>query len=357
MSKYYRLTFIVLGAVLAGLVVLTLVSLSYSKLARDRKRTATEKLDKITEEVTVIETRQKNLERDMKPVDTFVRAWAPAISEGASKDLSLTLPYSLMDAGARKFGLTANAPRTPPAKDISFLGRSYRVQPVTVSGSLNSLVKLCSWLGDVEQTYPYARVEEVTLAAASAGGNLTMKISLQQPITQEDLNKKANLGLYPLNGFEPGVASTWNDYLPQTLKGAEVVNLPSTWNPLLPTSPENSAITYLPTDETSAKIQNAFDSLIQTVIRAPNPAACGAMIAGRIYHVGDEVYDRVANTGGVRPKKIGYLAGCIVKLSAIREDSIVFQVSVIPTDLKKAPTTVNATFRLPPTFCVSPSNP
>lgn len=179
---YYKTTFMGMAAVLAGLVIMCIWAASWSGSEADRLSKATTAATASRRMAEGAEATLGAFNKSMVPVRAFVKAWTPYVKQGEQKDLATTMRGDLESIAQTKMNLVTDQPTTPQPVDYPFGGITYSVQKVSLRASGENLNSLLTWLGEAEKGYPYARVEQVSIMAQPGGSNVSLTLTLDQPL-------------------------------------------------------------------------------------------------------------------------------------------------------------------------------
>jgi hypothetical protein len=129
----------------------------------------------------------KAIEQAMRPVQDFMRAWEPYLRPFPRETNFAEAVRSAMDAEAqRKLNLLVDASETPAPSKYTFGGRTFQVQKVTRRANGENLVALLTWLGLVEELFPYARVDKCEVSVGT-GRNSALLVTLTFPLVSTQL--------------------------------------------------------------------------------------------------------------------------------------------------------------------------
>lgn len=157
-------------AVLAILLVAGFVAYqsSASMLSNARLRLQTvESVLAENQHMLVIKTAQKNdILSGMPAINSFLQEWTPLMSEGAMPG---QIGLELTDL-SRRLGLAGNRRPTPLRTDYP-LGDSTTTLQMVGFSVIGDYRTTLSWLGSVEDRFPAARVESLTLSGSGSASN------------------------------------------------------------------------------------------------------------------------------------------------------------------------------------------
>ena len=313
MITYYRKTFCVMGAVLAGTVVAAILSNGWAESKIAASETAIVDARDRDEKASQEEVRLAQRSQQMEAVVRFRNEWKKYLPAGRDGELAMALRSSMEEEAQKKLGLVVDGVQTPAASQYALGRRNYKVQSVTMRASGSDLNKLLVWLGDVEQMYALARIEEWEL---TGGAQMpALKVTVLQPIVDLALARQE-----PKINFEVGAPETWLSYLPERVKGAHGINLGR--NPLQPVAVKSSPMPLAPgRDEWSPRLQQALARKVRSVVRGPRPMV---MIGDRMVRIGEEVV--------IGPKAEPLLPDVLVRLKEVTGEDLVFLVSSLRAD-------------------------
>ena len=188
--RHYRNVFIALGgAWLLGLAC-ALWALGYDGELRGQRDKAREAGRQAFERLVFARRAQSELEAGMPPLRSFLKAWDPHLRRGSDeREVGIALRAGLEALAQQRLSLVTDQATTPEAGRVLLGGRSLRVQRVSLRASGESLAALVTWLGEAEQSFPYARVEAWELASAG-GANCSLRAMLSQPLSGESSERK-----------------------------------------------------------------------------------------------------------------------------------------------------------------------
>lgn len=129
------------------------------------------------------EAQERMLEEQGRVRRAFMKAWEPHLAPVPAKDLGNYL-RNTMATLAMRTGLTSEG-ATVPAEPRSYpVGpKMIRVQQVSLNVISESLPAELTWLGAVEERFPTARVESLTLSGY-ASRSVQLSVTLLHPVEE-----------------------------------------------------------------------------------------------------------------------------------------------------------------------------
>lgn len=337
MKSYYTQTVIGMALVLVTVTAAAVLGNSAAETAKAR----------YSHEVSVARTRLEarathrqalvELEQAIQPARKFSLAWHH-VANFATKPSAEVIRSDIETIAQRQLGLVIDGAITPQPERYSFGGGSLPVQRVTLRASGKDLAGLLTWLGAVEEKYPFALIELCEFNS-NVGGNTGLTIRLAQP-----LQDPASIGSAGPDAAEdvrslPALitAARWSDYYPLGLKGAIAVGFQR--NPLQPAiMPDFARVTvsHGGEDALAEKLESAVAGRLHSVVRGSVPII---NVDGKLFRVGDEL---VIGTGREKP-----VIDVKTKLKQIGAQQLVFHVSGGTTD---KPIECDVAYKLPTFF-------
>lgn len=181
MSAYFRNTIIVALFITAGFVVALFTSMVWVKQQRSRFTEAVNAESYARIEKSRSEGEMKTREISIQVLRDFRTAWEPSLRVAPAKDLGNFIRNELARK-ATQHGLVSEGAVTPPEpKNYSIGGSITHVQQVSIKVVGESLPQIVSWLGSVENTFPIAKIDSVTLTPYGSR-SVQMGISMLYPI-------------------------------------------------------------------------------------------------------------------------------------------------------------------------------
>lgn len=117
----------------------------------------------------------------LRPLKEFSKAWEPHLRPAPAKDVGNFLRNALATLATRT-GLTSEGATVPAEPRAYAVGGSViRVQQVSLNVVSESLPAIVTWLGAVEERFPYARVESLALSGY-ASRSVQLSVTLLQPV-------------------------------------------------------------------------------------------------------------------------------------------------------------------------------
>jgi len=181
--KYYKGTLIAMGVSLVGVFLLALMLNSWANEAQEQGEALRREASAAERRAVELEQQRDVAIQEAAPVLDFLKAWKPYLVQAGTRDIGSRMRAEMEAIAQRRLGLVADMPVTPAPASYIYLGREYKVQQVGMQGNGENLANLITWLGAVEQTYPYARVSEWVLRGSGAR-NSALQLTLLQPIEE-----------------------------------------------------------------------------------------------------------------------------------------------------------------------------
>ena len=135
-------------------------------------------------------------DRAVTPLREFTRSWQTHLSPAGQRELGNHVRNSLTTLATRT-GLTSEG-ATVPAEPRSYAagGSVIRVQQVSLNVVSESLPAVITWLGAVEEQFPYARVEGVTVSGY-ASRSVQLALTILHPVDDSSPTPMASIANLP----------------------------------------------------------------------------------------------------------------------------------------------------------------
>jgi hypothetical protein len=181
----YSFALAVLGILLVAGCVACKTSATMLSNARLRQQTAEAALAENQGTLATMTARKYNILAGMPAIDSFLREWTPLMSEGAMPG---QIGLELTDL-SRRLGLAGTRRPTPLRTDYP-LGDSIKTLQMVGFSVTGDYRTTMSWLGNVEDRFPAARIESLTLSGSGSAANeveltLTLGFWLNDPDTKK----------------------------------------------------------------------------------------------------------------------------------------------------------------------------
>lgn len=160
----YRMTFVVMFVVLAGLIAGQQWTSGWIDSSGEKVRTEdANKQSKLAKDKQ-LEERQKNANRTRPLISAFIARWQPFMQPFSGEKDFVGSFLALIDSEALMAGVATAQKVAPTPIDYRVNGKIQRMQQVsvTVTGDLQACLV---WLGSMEEKVPYARVEAWQLSS------------------------------------------------------------------------------------------------------------------------------------------------------------------------------------------------
>jgi hypothetical protein len=162
----YSISLIALGILLVAGCAVWKTSGSMLSGARLLLQTAEVEFQENRDALATRSARKDDILSGMPAIDSFLRAWTPLLGEGAAPGQT---GLELTDL-ARRLGLAGNRRPTPLRTDYP-LGDSMTTLQMVGFSVIGDHKTAMSWLGNVEDRFPAARVESLTLSGSGSASN------------------------------------------------------------------------------------------------------------------------------------------------------------------------------------------
>lgn len=184
--RYYKITFIGVGA----LAVLCLIGFVITLTLDSEQHREFIMLQNDVQQSMIAKNRaegeQRAEEEKNRPLRSFLKAWNPYARPAPVKELGLFVRGTLTKEADRLSlaydGVTV--PQEPARFLLGSTNSTFFAQRNSITVSSESLPTLLTWLGQVEEKIPFARVENATLSAYGSR-SVQLSVMLYFPLEQE----------------------------------------------------------------------------------------------------------------------------------------------------------------------------
>ncbi|HEY9153749.1 MAG TPA: hypothetical protein VIM69_01380 [Opitutaceae bacterium] len=180
---YYRNTLLAGALIVLLTLFLFVITNHWQRTQREILSEAQREAQQFARAKLAAEANAIKAAQEAKALLAFETAWDPHRRPASAKDLGNHLRNALATQATRA-GLTAEGATVPAEPKVYAVGgTSIKVQSVSVTVSSESLPALLTWLGEVENQFPYARVESLSLSSY-ASHSVQLGVTLYHPIEE-----------------------------------------------------------------------------------------------------------------------------------------------------------------------------
>jgi hypothetical protein len=189
--QHYRNTLLFLGIIFVGGLLADCSLVGYCGQLRGRLELASKSARAARQESALARNAEISREEKIRPLRNFSKAWEAQMPNCSAKELGNTLRNGLTTLATRASLTSEGATVSAEPHPYPIAGHVVPVQEVSLTVVGDSLPAIVAWLGSVEETYAYGRIENLALSAYGSR-SVQLNIRLFFPITE--IGQRASAG-------------------------------------------------------------------------------------------------------------------------------------------------------------------